>query len=815
MKKRVVVFLVGLLGIFSFAFIVDEDPITAILKKLEAYTKKFPQEKIHLHLDKPYYMAGEDVWLKGYLVTAEKNEPSNISKILYVELINPAHEIVKKITLAVDSGRSIGQFTIPDTVAGGNYSIRAYTNYMRNYDADFFFEKFLPIVNLRIAQPTSVIAQKPTLIAQFFPEGGSLVHGLRSKVGVKILNQDGIGVNAEGDVTDQTGKKIATFATEHAGIGSFAITPTKGEIYSVNIKKPDGSIMIFSLPKIEEKGYIMSVNSFGDKDNVMVKIAASETKGQSLTLVGQVNGITYFTSAPAINQGVVLANIPKMRFPTGIVQFTLFENAVPVIERLAFINHHNQIKIDVAQAKNSSPNLTTLNFNITDENNNPLDGNFSVSVTDASKVLFNEDNEVGMLANLLLTSDLKGFIEQPNYYFNNTTPEKEQQLDNLLLTQGWRRFSWSNILSDKETKLTYPIEESLAISGSITNEYGKAMANAKVILMSVSPNFDLVLDTLTDARGKFTFDRLDVPDTAQFIVQAKDGKDNSSYKIVMDAEQPSSKKVYVGNSVNMEAYVSNAKTRSQQRGPDHFKSDGIKLNQVNVVKKTDLKPIVNVANSKSRNGSVDYVVSKDRIEHETGNAFQLLTNAPGVKLSEGKIVRAMTNTTSMAPNFKGKVQPAIIILDGAKVDQDVLLMTPASTIEGVEILVSNYNTAIYEDGYWGVIIITTKMGVETDVSKLKTFHTQKVLNKGFSLVKSFYEPPIAADKTAKAILKNPQVSTVYWNPNVNSNTYGKAKVNFQNIGTGNYRVVIEGMDNLGNFGRKTYNFELKDESTTN
>ncbi len=817
MTKKTIVYLIFIFGIFSFAFAADDDPITAILKKLEEFTKRYPQEKVHLHLDKPYYIAGEDIWLKAYLVTAEKNEVSTLSKILYVELISPTNQIAKKITLAVDSAKAHGQLSIPDTLASGNYRIRAYTNYMRNYDADYFFERFIPIVNLSKVAKAEIKPLKPNLNVQFFPEGGTLIYGLRSKIGIKIVNQDGVGVNVEGDISDQNGEKIASFQTEHAGMGSFAITAVKGQIYHAVVKKTDGSTFTVKLPKIEESGYSLSVNSFSDRENIMVKLAASadRIKGQELSIVGQVNGIVYFTSTAKIDQGVFMAEISKMRFPTGIIQFTVFENTQPVIERLAFNNHFNQIQINITPVRQVGPiDQTTLNFLVTDENNNPIDGNFSVSVTDISKVPFDENDENTILSNLLLTSDLKGFVEQPNYYFYNPNNDKQRQLDNLLLTQGWRRFNWAKLLSDQELPITHPVENTLAISGNITNLNDKPIANGKVILMSVTPGFDLILDTLSDAKGRFTFDRLDVPDSINFMVQAKDGKDNAAVKIMLDRGAKSSEKFFVGNAVNMDAYVANAK--SQYQGVPKFNRDGIKLKEVNIVKKTELKPIVNVANSKSRNGSVDYVVSKDRIEHQTGNALDIFNGVPGLKMQDGKIYRTMTNTTSIAPNFGGKPQPVAIILDGAKVDQDVLLTTPASSVEGIEVLVSNYNTAIYEDGYWGVVLVTTKMGGGNPGKNYKSYNVSNVNNSGFTPVKEFYTPAVPVSKTLKAIAKaDPWLSTIYWNPNVNSSVSGKAAVRFSNIGPATYRVVIEGMDNYGIIGRKTYSFEVKNESTMN
>ncbi len=218
-----------------------------------------------------------------------------------------------------------------------------------------------------------------------------------------------------------------------------------------------------------------------------------------------------------------------------------------------------------------------------------------------------------------------------------------------------------------------------------------------------------------------------------------------------------------------------------------------------------------MANSKNRNGNVDYVVSKERIENETGNAFDIFNNVPGVKMQEKKIIRSMSNTVSISQNLGGKPQPMAVYLDGARVDQDVLLTTPASSVEGIEVLVSNYNTMIYEDGYWGVILVTTKMGKPQEITKnSQNSNLTAISNKGFSPIKEFYAPVVNVKNTnANSNIWLP--STLYWNPNINTNTNGKANFTIQHIDPNvTYKVVIEGMDSYGNLGRKVYTYQLKE-----
>ncbi len=495
MKKKLSLFLFCSICLVCLSsFIKAEDPILELIKKLEEFTKKYPQEKIHLQLDKPYFVAREDIWIKAYVVTAERNMPSDWSKILYIDLISPENKVAKKITLTIDSGRAYGQLTIPDSLTTGNYRIRAYTNYMRNFGGDFFFEKFIPIKNLaQIEKPTTSKPIKSSINVQFFPEGGNMINGLRGKVGVKATNEEGLGVNVNGYIIDETKQKVALFSTEFAGMGTFALNPTQGKTYQAVIEKPDGSLLTYKLPKILENGYSLSINSLLKRDSIIIKLAATSNlvKGQQLSLLAQTNGIIGFTAMIKMDNQIFTATIPKANFQTGITQFTLFEDQQPIAERIIFINHNGNLKINV------TPKNNTLTISATDYNNNPIDGNFSVAVTDLNKVPYQEEEEKTIISNLLLSSDLKGYIEQPNYYFININQDKERQLDNLLLTQGWRRFVWNDVVNNKEIPLNYLPEQSLSIAGTITDNYNKPLSAAKVTLISATNGFDMILDTLT------------------------------------------------------------------------------------------------------------------------------------------------------------------------------------------------------------------------------------------------------------------------------------------------------------------------------
>ena len=799
-----------LIALFFISFKAEETPLEKLIKQLKQITQAYPQEKIHLHLDKPIYAVGEDIWLKAYVVTAEKNEPSLISKVLYVDLISEDNEIKKKLILPVEKGLSSGNISLLDSLKSGNYRIRAYTNYMRNYNEDFFFEKFITIGNITDAQQTNAITEKKLEIKlQFFPEGGHLINGIRSKVGIKSVASDGLGVDVSGYIENKNNEKVAIFNTTHAGMGVFAFTPQANERYNAVVSLPDGRTKSFEIPKSLENGYVLSVNKNEENISVRINTSPDRVNGKEVYVIGQANGTVYASFTSKLEKNVLTANIPKKSFPTGIVQFTLFDSELkPIAERLIFVNHNDDLKIGIKNnydAFTKKKNEMTLQVN--DINGTPIDGNFSISVLDESKVKIDEDNEVTILSNLLLTSDLKGFIEKPNYYFNAANADRESHLDHLLLTQGWRRFIWEDIYAQKEPEINFRPEQSIEIAGKVKNLSNKPISNAKIILFSNTPGYTFMLDTISDIRGNFVFDRLDIPDTASFILQSKTNKDNKNILLSANPTAKIETKHFIGNKIETSPYINATKNMFSELNKFNKLDKSIQLNTVKIVGQRAPIALINVPNSANASGAADYVIKSDKLKNET-SIFTIFSKIPGVMVRNGKIVRSSARTVSITSTTQ---PPMLIIVDGVYINQndqpDYISSITPDDIAGIEVLSSNYNTSVYgSEGYWGVVFITTKNG--RGGTNPPSSNTISVKNRGFSKIKEFYSPNYDDPKTNMQI--QDLRSTIYWNNNINTNENGKAVFSFFNAGTpGNYKVIVEGIDAFGNLGRKVYTYEVK------
>lgn len=901
MKNRFFTFcLLLVITSLAYGFVTDDDPLKKIISQIQKYQQSNPQEKVHIHMDKPYYAIGDHIWFKAYVVSAENNQPSYISKILYAELINDKDSVKQTLKLPLMVGLAWGEFALSDTLKEGNYRIRAYTNWMRNFGEDYFFDKTITIGNAitnniiteinytfskegtsqkvkaeinykdingnpiankdvnyevqldsrSISKGSSKTDSKGNLSltfinnqpliqksgsinthvkldgkryvpknfpikstsndvdVQFFPEGGDLIAGLRSKVAFKALGADGLAVPVSGYLIDNAANRIAEFKSEHLGMGLFAFRPQSGEAYKALVTFEDGSEKSFDLPGIKPNGCVLSVDN-NDPENLMISISASAalTDGE-VTLIAQSNNKIHYVSKNKLTGGRLSTSIPKNRFPEGILHLTLFSTQnEPIAERLVFINHHEQLKIDVSTsaADFSKREMIKLSLNVTDKDNKPVLGSFSVSVIDETKVPYNDDNETTIISNLLLTSDLKGYIQQPNYFFTDVDENKIRQLDILMLTQGWRRFAWKKILNDTYTAPLYQPEQSMSVSGKVTLS-GKPVVNGKVTLF-YNAGKPVLIDTLTDAQGKFRFNYLYFPDSTKIVLQARNEKDRKNVQIELD-QIPAHLVTKNKNLANVEVNVNKSLVAYLKNSMNQFDSlrrmgaGSILLDEVNIV--AEKQEIKNSANLNGA-GNADAIIMGDKLSHCTFDLSQCLQGmVTGFLMRDGiPYLSRNLNTSFMLPTNM------LVVVDGMDVEPEYLSLLNPNEVESIEVLKSAINTAIYGNkGIGGVLIITMKRGDYTFRSNTYTPGIIKFNPKGFYKTREFYSPNYNDPKTDTTA---PDLrTTIYWNPHVVTDLNGKASVGFFNAdGTGNYKVIVEGINEHGNIGRSIYRYKVK------
>ncbi len=649
---------------------------------------------------------------------------------------------------------------------------------------------------------------------QFFPEGGQLILGLRTKVAFKAVKPDGLGIDVKGIITDNTNNVAAEFSTSHLGMGVFVFTPQDGKTYTAKVTFADGSTDAPDLPKIVTGGIDLGLDN-ANPDVLTLKIQTDSSflqayRGKPFFILAKSSGVICFAAKTILQNQVYNASIPKNKFPTGILQVTLFTfEGEPISERIAFIQHNDQLNLSV---NSDHPDYTTrqkvkLNIN-TKNNDQPDEGNFSVSVIDESKVPFDENAETTILTNLLLTSDIKGYIEKPNYYFNHPDEKTLSDLDILLQTQGYRRFSYDDILNNKYPATNYIAEQGIDITGTLRASNGIPINRGNVHLTIPDKNFSA--NTVTDADGRFKFSDLVFLDSAKVTLSARGNEHASDLVLTVDGEMSQNAPVnysapdeIVNIDSTLNSYLKNSK---EQYSNTHVLKEVV-IKDTRIVKTVSHKDYGSLA---SLSDQPDHLIKGDQ-----------LNGCPSVLDCVKALAAGMTfdndNFYVMRDYTAGNRTPAAIFLKGMPVDVNTLYTLNPANIESIEIFLKD-ELGLINSAYGtnGAIVVNMKKapeGQKISYQQLKDLIPQKsevTFNpRGYAAIRTFYLPRYSGPREAQNTRTDLR-STIYWNPNVTTDKTGTASLEYFNAdGRGTYRVTIEGIDKDGNLGRQVFRYNVK------
>jgi len=495
MTKRLYLFL----AILSFSLSAFAGSIDDIRHALEQSSLSQVQEKVYMHTDNQCYFVGDTLWYKAYVVRADDLQPTDMSRILYVELLSPDGLLVERQQIVVSpKGYTCGQFVLRDSLYSGYYELRAYTRWMLNFNvrhhryrvhdtwwfyskqmaADYFriwdglYSRVFPVYSKpeeagdygarRMYQrPKTRIPRqkKDDLVVTFYPEGGHLVQGVPNRVAFDVTDQHGEAVNIKGTVS-AANKPPFEISTEYMGRGSFMVTPAdkrlkahftfRGKEYDVN------------LPKAEESGVAMQLDN-GRLSLQSHGLAAGKQYAVSVLCRGSLKHFQRVDLAQATS-----IELPMADLPTGVCDVTLFDEDGKILaDRLFFVNHHEH-----DQAYITMPDMRTRTLLPYEKVEIPVQCqgvsepmNFSISVRDT-----NTDepsyNDGDIMTDLLLSSELRGFVASPAHYFEKDDELHRRHLDLLMMVQGWRKYKWQE-LSDTARRMRYTPETTLTIEGSV------------------------------------------------------------------------------------------------------------------------------------------------------------------------------------------------------------------------------------------------------------------------------------------------------------------------------------------------------------
>ncbi|HEX8460624.1 MAG TPA: hypothetical protein VF623_04320, partial [Segetibacter sp.] len=529
-KIRIIVIFVSLLST-SLVSVAQPNTTNFIKRQFEKYKEHSLQEKLFVHTDRNNYVAGEIMWFKVYCLNEDNSKMLNLSKVAYIEVLDKNQQPVLQAKVALIDGTGNGSIELPLNIRSGNYLFRAYTNWMKNFSPDFFFHQSISIINTIQTDTASNIKTPVSYDAQFFPEGGYLVDQLQSKVAFRVTDNSGKGIDFTGVIADEKGDTAARFSPSKFGIGSFIFTPQFNRRYKAFIRLSNGNIVTQTLPETIKSGVVMSVTEQEVAEKLRVNIQSNNNSTLLYLFIHAGNQVKVAELVNLVN-GSAVYEIEKSKLGEGISHITLFnKDYEPLCERLYFIKPKARLTIEANTNSNDFSPRTKVTFDLSakDESSKSTSANMSMSVflTDSSSFNYKD-----IYSYLWMTSDLKGNIESPEYYFNNNSKEINQQSDNLMLTHGWRRFKWKEVLNEPKVLKFLPEYEGHIVSGKVMDMKGTAVADKSGYLSIPGRNFQLYAATST-AGGTIHFNTKDYYGT-KLMVGLVEPDDLGNYKIQFD-----------------------------------------------------------------------------------------------------------------------------------------------------------------------------------------------------------------------------------------------------------------------------------------
>ncbi len=803
------------LGLTAFQPQPPEDGLLPrIAARLADYYQAVRPEKVYLHLDRPVYGTGETIWFSAYVVDASQHLPDSLSQVLHVDLVSADRRVVGRRTLRLHAGRAAGDLDIADTLAGGTYVLRAYTNWMRNAGDEFVYSRRLSVWPASPIGPQEpVTPPAPTTPAgraraaavarpdvQFFAEGGDLIEGLPAVVACKATDHYGRGIEVRGQLLNAQNAVVTTFASRHAGMGRFAFVPGSKQRYHARVTLPDGSAADYPLPPVLASGYTLHVIETAADFLVEARYHGATPAPGPVQLLTQVRGTTAYPGPRPVAEGVPSSwRMPKKNYPPGIVHFTLFDaSGLPQGERLAFVPPGAAgLRVSmVADQPSYGPHAPVqLTLRVTDAAGQPVAAQLSVGVNDAALAALDPHAET-IASNLLLTSDLTGYVENPGYYFREPMAATAQALDDLLLTQGWRRFIWKDVLAAQPPATRFVPERDLSLVGQVVSEHGgRPIASSQLTFLQTRPAKNVSTAT-TGPDGRFTFTGFPVGDTAVITLQARRAQGGSNVLIIADqGPLPNFQDLTPLPALSAApAGVAGFVKRSRQAQaadldlhPDKAMRN-IRLTNVAVTAKRETVPRDDPRRLYGASGGTVIDFASLPVAQSGISVLQLL---------QGRVAGlAITgNPPDMSVQIRGQGTPQFI-LDGQKVDIALVSNLSSSDVEQVEVF-KGAEAAIF-GGTGGVIAIYTKRADRNykgqDLPPAPGVATVKL--PGFYEAREFYQPRYNALLTNPPA--DPRTSTLYWNPDVRTNAKGEAELHFFTAdGSGIFQATAEGLGRSG------------------
>ena len=871
-------------------------------------------EKIYLQLHSNVYATDQDIWFKAIVTGTENHIPSNLSQVLYVDLIGPNEQIIAHRLVKLTQGIGQGAFELDKDMPQGRYLIRAYTQWNRNFGDDFIFRAYVdlyaptqnnkdPIEGLSVTEKEdgrwtltgqlwpqrmrsenerqvqvfmdwgkgkdtikvnrkgrnlfpldyeipekldwitltletgqalrhtkTIVLNHPPLDLQFFPEGGEIIHGFRNKIGFKAVGLDGKGKMVQGEILDAKSRKVATFKSNHLGMGFFFVEADSSTSYNANIVYTDSleTVATYPLPKVISKGSILSVGKARDKISIQVE---SNTINDHVIVKASCRGLDYYLMEGPMRDGRFVYNLPSNNLPEGIIVFTLMDsNSNPLAERLYFNGSGRQERLDISLSTDKEhygrKESTKLDIEVSGKGSSPKTTDLSILAI--NKEHWHQGKGGTIRSYFLLSSELRGEVEEPDHYFREDGPNSYAHLEALLLTQGWRRYKYP---VKRQAKRFYWPQPALEVKGTLRSGFPKRelvkYADISLVSFGKEPSF---YTQKTDSLGRFHF----LLENAygkrmKILLNSKDqeGK-KTNYTIFIDTLNSPKVEYEPIISVQKVNPLARAVVRAQQERqkvePIFDSLYGVtQLDEV-VVEGYRLTPERQKAYKQF--GEPDVVIEGDVLRSKERKWSYGLYSILMFEYGDQVTIEQFSDGFMLAHIIGGRGEPTLLVVDGqllTKEQYEFVPHMPPGIVESVELIkyakffVKQYLTVFPETdpleapNLGHIISVYTKGGVGIHGTDRPAPGTLESTIEVFSPEKEFYAPKY--DRPVPEDSQKPDLrSLIHLSPSIQTDQNGRTSVSFYNGDiAGDYIIVVEAISSDGRIGYLEKNYSVEEE----
>lgn len=844
MKNKPLLFLLSVCGLLAISARGENPPAKVIfeqyMNQAQTFADNYPREKAYLHFDNTSYYVGDTIWFKAYVTLAEKQVFSSISRPLYVELVDQAGHVTDKQIIKLSQGEGNGQFVLPQSMLSGYYEVRAYTRWMLAFSDPQYFSRTFPVYQLshsdQLERSISTYELSPSmekrpeetrekLSLRFFPEGGQLVEGITSQVAFKAESKNEGNIQLSGTLYTKEGQEITSFETLHDGMGAFEYTPSAlPAIAKVNFQ---GKQYEFTLPKALPSGYILKVGNNAGAISVTVSCNAAtpqDTLAVFISHQGRPHAYQLIhCQANKPQQFTVLSR----KLPAGVLQISLLNRAGNTLcDRFIFASPRAPLQISPKGLKEIYAPYAPIRCELQLNNaiGEPIPGKLSVSIRDAVRSDYMEyDNNI--FTDLLLTSDLKGYIHQPGYYFTESSLRKQKELDILLMVHGWRKYDMTQQIGISPfTPLQLP-ESQLVLYGQVKSTILKNKLKDIALSVMVKRDAEIITgQTVTDENGHFSIPLEDFEGSMEAVIQTrKVGKErNKDASILIDRHFSPATRACGYRELHPE-WSNIAHWQQEAEKFDSLYMDSIRrVDGLYLLDEVEIK-------SKRRRQSTNMAT---KINEQSIDAYYDIRQAVDQLRDNGKVVTTIPEVMEKLnplfywdrsnDNCTYRQKPICYIMDN-KILSSTEVNMMLTEIDGLASIIISKGTGGVDDE----IIQNTKMSNSNDVDvseldKYSIFYliplpkhdvlnkhetaalgTRQTVMQGYTPALEYYSPAyidkeLYMDKADKR-------RTLYWNPTVQTDENGKAVIECYNNQYSTPLIIqAETLSNDGKLGSVTY-----------